>query len=94
MEKLQEILIITQEECAEVVQAISKCFRFGDLNTNPKLPSSIETNRDRVEKEIGDMLAMVDCLIEIGFLNAGNLELAKYAKKNKLRRWSTIYGEK
>ena len=25
----REIMLIAQEECAEVTQAISKCFRFG-----------------------------------------------------------------
>jgi len=27
--KEKEIMLIAQEECAEVTQAISKCFRFG-----------------------------------------------------------------
>ena len=38
----KEILLITQEECAEVTQAISKVFRFGiDAKHNGK------SNRDR-----------------------------------------------
>ncbi len=28
-EKQREILVITQEECAEVIQEVSKIFRFG-----------------------------------------------------------------
>ena len=28
-DKQREVMLIAQEECAEVVQAISKCFRFG-----------------------------------------------------------------
>lgn len=27
--KVRETLLILQEECAEVTQAVSKCFRFG-----------------------------------------------------------------
>ncbi|CAB4130121.1 NTP pyrophosphohydrolase MazG, putative catalytic core [uncultured Caudovirales phage] len=88
MNKLQEILIITQEECAEVIQAISKCFRFGDVS-NEQVGSL--NNRDRVEKEIGDVLAMIDCLVDSGFVDAASLEEAKAAKKEKLRVWSTIF---
>ncbi len=88
MEKLQEILIITQEECAEVVQAISKCFRFGNEGV---LCPELETNRCKVEKEIGDLLAMIDLLVEHKFLDADHLHLAKEAKIKKLKRWSTIF---
>jgi hypothetical protein len=28
-EDTREVLLILQEECAEVTQAVSKCFRFG-----------------------------------------------------------------
>jgi len=28
-ETQKEVMLICQEECAEVTQAISKCFRFG-----------------------------------------------------------------
>ena len=90
MNKLQEILIITQEECAEVIQAISKCFRFG--NSNNGQADSLD-NRERVEQEIGDVLAMIDCLVECGFVDATRLEEAAAAKKEKLRVWSTIFND-
>ena len=61
--KYEEILRITQEECAEVIQAISKISRFGIDNLKPGKP---KTNREHLEEELGDLLAMIDILL--GFL--------------------------
>jgi hypothetical protein len=45
--KEKEILLIAQEECAEVTQAISKVFRFGfDSEYNGK------TNHQRLTEEV------------------------------------------
>ena len=54
-----EILSITQEECSEVIQAISKIFRFG-IDTEWQG----ETNREHLEEEIGDLQAMINLLVE------------------------------
>ena len=86
--KLQEILIITQEECSEVIQAVSKCFRFG---SDCLVPDGIETNKSRVEKEIGDLLAMIELLTQEGFVDSVQLSQAKEAKLKKLRIWSNIF---
>ena len=56
MDKETEILSIAQEECAEVIQAISKCFRFGLDNVKPGKP---KTNREHLEEELGDLMAML-----------------------------------
>ena len=50
--KTKEILDITQEECAEVVVAISKISRFGIDNYKPGKPL---TNRQHLEEEVGDL---------------------------------------
>ena len=84
----KEALVILQEECAEVVQEVSKCFRFGLNSEHYKtgLKHSI-----MLETEVGDVLALVDILVEQGVLNKDNLEIAKVAKKEKLKQWSDIY---
>ena len=51
---------ILQEECAEVIQAVSKCSRFGIDNYKPGKPL---TNREHLEEELGDLLAMVDIML-------------------------------
>jgi NTP pyrophosphatase (non-canonical NTP hydrolase) len=88
-EKNREALIILQEECAEVIQAVSKCYRFGLDNSH----KSGVTQRANLELEIGDMLALVDILVEQGVINLSNLDVAKLNKIEKLKVWSTLYKE-
>jgi len=84
----REIMNILSEECAEVIQAVSKCHRFGLHNAKPGKPL---TNAEHLEGEIGDLLAMIDLLISKGVIEEENLELAKHAKFEKLKKWSNIY---
>ena len=79
---------ILQEECAEVIQAVSKISRFGLDNLKPGKP---KTNREHLEEELGDLLAMIDILHEMDVVSWTNLELAKEAKIEKLKKWSSIY---
>jgi NTP pyrophosphatase (non-canonical NTP hydrolase) len=88
-EQTKETMDILQEECAEVIQAVSKINRFGIDNLKPGKP---KTNREHLEEELGDMLAMIDILIINGIVSKDNLETAKIAKIEKLKKWSTIYG--
>jgi NTP pyrophosphatase (non-canonical NTP hydrolase) len=84
-ESTKEALLILQEECAEVVQATSKCFRFG-LNGMYLQ----ESNRGRLEQEIGDVLAMIDILTNQGEISLERLLEAKQRKFKKLSQWSTL----
>lgn len=80
-----EILTIAQEECAEVIQVISKGNRFGfDIEYNGR------TNRQKLTQEVGDVLCMIDLMVEKGILTADGLEQAKKAKREKLKQWSRI----
>ncbi len=88
--KTKEVMDILQEECAEVIQAVSKISRFGINNFKPGKP---KTNREHLEEELGDMLAMIDILREMGVVSAASMESAKQAKIEKLKRWSNIYAE-
>jgi NTP pyrophosphatase (non-canonical NTP hydrolase) len=83
----REVMNILSEECAEVIQAISKCHRFGLDNFKPGKP---KTNCEHLEEELGDLLAMVDILIKMQVVDASTLEVAKRAKIEKLKKWSTI----
>jgi NTP pyrophosphatase (non-canonical NTP hydrolase) len=86
--KTKEVMDILQEECAEVIQAVSKISRFGIDNFKPGKP---KTNREHLEEELGDMLAMIDILKEQGIVSGACLETAKHAKIEKLKKWSSIY---
>ena len=84
----REILLITQEECAEVTQAISKVFRFGMDDTH-----NGETNREHLEEEIGDLLCMIDLMIDSGMVSESAVMTAKHEKLAKLTTWSNIFKE-
>lgn len=86
-DKTQEALVILQEECAEVIQAVSKCYRFGLDNAH----KSGATQRANLEMEVGDMLALVDILVEQGVVDLNNLNAAKANKIEKLKIWSKLY---
>ena len=87
-DKVKEILLITQEECAEVTQAISKVFRFG---LNERWPEPINpTNKERLEEEVGDLLCMIEMMTEEEIIDAGAVANAAQAKRAKLAKWSNI----
>jgi len=83
-----EVMDILQEECAEVIQAVSKIRRFGIDNAKPGKP---KTNREHLEDEIGDLYAMIDILQELDIVSWSAIEKAAEAKREKLKIWSTIF---
>jgi NTP pyrophosphatase (non-canonical NTP hydrolase) len=84
---VKEVMDILQEECAEVIQAVSKISRFGIDNFKP---GKAKTNREHLEEELGDMIAMICILEKMGVVDQDALEIATKAKIQKLKRWSTI----
>jgi NTP pyrophosphatase (non-canonical NTP hydrolase) len=84
----REILTILQEECAEVIVEVSKCFRFGP---DQMMQGVHVTNMQRLEKELGDLLAMVELITEnnVGITTNG-LAVAKVQKFKKLKKWSNL----
>ena len=53
-EKQLETMMILQEECAEVIQIISKIYRFGFDSRWPDETSP--NNREKMTEEIGDQI--------------------------------------
>lgn len=81
MNKQEEILTILQEECAEVVQAISKCRRFG-----------MENNLEQLCQEIADMEYLVKLAkLNIEEMNGFNWGLAEHRKFERLQKFSSIF---
>ena len=80
-DKQQEILDILQEECAEVIQAVSKVRRFG-----------LRNNVEELCKEIAD----VEYLIKLAKMNVNeisnfNYGIAEHKKYEKLKVYSNIF---
>ena len=82
-----EVMDILQEEAAEVIQAVSKIRRFGMDNAKH---GTGQTNKEHLEEEVGDMLAMIDILLINDVVSWGALHKAKRAKIEKLKKWSNI----
>lgn len=82
----KEILLIAQEECAEVTQAISKVFRFGIDATHNEA-----TNKYRLTEEVGDLLCMINLMTEFGIIDGTDMMFAADNKRKKLKNWSNIF---
>jgi NTP pyrophosphatase (non-canonical NTP hydrolase) len=89
-QQIQEALDILQEECAEVIVEVSKCRRFGLDSLHYKTGIRHST---MLEAEIGDVLAMVDILIDQKVINKDALDDAKTRKRAKLQEWSNIFSK-
>lgn len=87
-ENTKEILQILQEECAEVIVEICKIMRFGPDQCKP---GSDITNILSLQKELGDVQAMIELLVKakVGVTNNGIAD-GKKDKFEKLKSWSKI----
>lgn len=84
--RVEEILNILQEECAEVIQVISKIRRFGMDDAY-----SGKTNRENLTQEVADVLLLTELLKSHNVYTDKEIQTAKSSKGSKLRKWSTIY---
>ena len=85
--KVNEILDILQEECAEVIQAISKIRRFGIDNVY----KDGGTQREHLVQELGDVTLMIKLLGAHQIFTEQELQDAQTRKSQKLVKWSNIY---
>jgi NTP pyrophosphatase (non-canonical NTP hydrolase) len=85
--KVNEILDILQEECAEVIVAISKIRRFGIDNSYKEGG----TQREHLVQELGDVTLLVELLKAHGVFTDAELYAAQVKKSQKLVKWSKIY---
>jgi len=81
MNKKEELLVILMEECAEVQQEASKLIRFGSDTWADVL---------QFEKEIGDLLCMIDLCHKEGLISEDAIIQAAEAKYEKLKKWSNL----
>ena len=81
--KLNELMSITAEECAELTQVCMKIVRFGFNNEyKDKRPWLIE--------EAGDVLCMLNFMVENDLVTWEELEERADYKRNKLIKWSKL----
>lgn len=85
MNRRQELLTITMEECGELVQACSKLIRF----EHDRCPDDISNLQD----EIGDLMCMVELIKEEGLVTDEQIKERIVLKKQKLTKWSSLFNE-
>lgn len=85
--KTQEIMDILQEECGELIVALSKVRRFGLDNTY----KDGGTQQEHLTQEAGDVMLMIYLLVEQGVFTTEDLQKASKLKEEKLKKWSKIY---
>tara|TARA_B100000131_G_scaffold2849_1_gene2987 strand:- start:1496 stop:1756 length:261 start_codon:yes stop_codon:yes gene_type:complete len=74
-----ELLMITMEECGELVEACSKAIRSEDYYDNEKL---IE--------EVGDVQVMINMLLEKELIHPKDIMKRMKYKKEKLQKYSNL----
>jgi len=77
---------VVQEECAEVIQAISKIRRFGMINHITGYD-----NQGHLEEEIGQLYAALDALIEEWALDKREIIRHLEAKEQAIVKWASYY---
>ncbi|MFA6199055.1 MAG: hypothetical protein WC679_01450 [Bacteroidales bacterium] len=85
MTKLQFLLAKLAEECCEVAQATLKAKDFG---MDGIIPDTSLTNRDRINAEINDVIAIIEMLNATGELQYSYDPVAVEQKKKKVERYA------
>ena len=83
--KRREALILTMEECGELIQACSKVIR------TMKDDEVDDVWLKKLQDEVGDVSCMVDILFMTGLVSRDQIDGRKKDKKRKLCKWSTIF---
>lgn len=87
-DKQAQVMDIAQEECAELIQAISKVRRFGIDNVYDN-----KSNREQLIEEIGDVYAMIQLLESVFDIDKVKVTYRVSTKFDKLKKYSSIFGE-
>lgn len=81
-----ELFALLSEECGETVQAIGKILRHGKHSWNPDVVGK-RTNIEDLEKELGDILAVLDIMTRGKVIDMKNIESMRQAKLEKVWKY-------
>ena len=85
MDKITQLMVITMEECGELVQICSKVLR--KRATQGKVPAE---TLDKLEGEVADVLCMIELMKENKLIFDDGIEAGIERKRNKLKTWSDL----
>ena len=83
MKKREEMLVITMEECGELIQACSKMIRS---------KGKTKYLRD-LQDEIGDVMTMIEIMKISGLVTDEQIADRMAEKNEKLKKWSKLFSE-
>ena len=78
MTKKEELMVITMEECGELIQECSKAIRMKDYD------------REELKEELSDVMCKLEIIIEYGIITRQELSNGANLKKMKLLKWSKL----
>ncbi len=79
-----ECLVVASEECAELTKECMKILRFG----------MSDKHKENLINEMGDVQCMLDLLGDYFNISSDNILEASTAKREKLKKYSNLIGDK
>ena len=78
LNKLNELMVITMEECGELIQACSKSIRCNDYHN------------DTLKEEIVEVMCMIELIKSNGLITQREIDNQIQTKRMKLMKWSKL----
>ena len=78
LSKLDELMVITMEECGELIQECSKAIRCQEFD------------KDSLKEELSDVMCMLELMVENKIITRTELSNGANLKKMKLIKWSNL----
>ena len=86
MDKIEQLLVITMEECGELIQVCSKALRKRDTNGGQVPDIALE----KLTSEAADVRAMIYLMHRHGLITTEGVESGMNKKLEKLKTWSEL----
>ena len=86
MDITEQLLVITMEECGELIQVCSKALRKRDTNGG-QIP---DTALEKLTAEAADVRAMIYLMHRHGLITTEAIESGMNNKLEKLKKWSNL----
>ena len=86
MDRIEHLLVITMEECGELIQVCSKALRKRDTNGG-QIP---DIALQKLTAEAADVRAMIYLMHRHGLITTEGVESGMNKKLEKLKTWSEL----
>ena len=86
MDRIEQLLVITMEECGELIQVCSKALRKRDTNGGQVPDIALQ----KLTAEAADVRAMIYLMHRHGLITTEGIESGMNKKLEKLKTWSEL----